>query len=226
MGTSEDLAATGRMVQDAGRDFLGLEADVRDREAVQAAVDVTLERFGQIDFVLANAGIMATTGDPSREPAAWTDSIDTMLSGVFYTLQATTPSMIERNEGGSIIITSSTSGLRGVAYKPEMLSPGQLGYAAAKHGVVGLMRNYAMALGPYRIRVNSLHPMGVNTPMVVNDFFGDVLASAPPGWMANVFSQGLIEPRDVSDAVLWLCSEESRFVTGSTIKVDSGQLLL
>jgi SDR family mycofactocin-dependent oxidoreductase len=226
MATTEDLAETEKMVRDLGRDFLGVQGDVRNQADVDGAVERTLAQFGHIDIVLANAGIMATTGEPSQQLDAWDDSISTMLSGVFYTLRATTPSMVERGQGGSIVITSSTSGLRGVAYKTDMLSPGQMGYGAAKHGVLGLMRNYAMALGQYRIRVNAIHPMGVRTPMVVNDFFGNVQAEAPPGWMANVFAQGLIEPEDVSNAVVWLCSDESAFVTGSSLAVDSGQLLL
>jgi SDR family mycofactocin-dependent oxidoreductase len=226
MANPADLAETEKLVRDLGRDFVGIQGDVRQWDDVEGAVARTLAELGHIDIVLANAGIMATTGEPSQDMQAWHDSIGTMLSGVFYTLRATTPSMIERGQGGSIVITSSTSGLRGVAYKTEMLSPGQMGYGAAKHGVLGLMRNYAMALGQYRIRVNAIHPMGVSTPMVVNDFFGNVQGEAPPGWMANVFAQGLIAPEDVSNAVTWLCSGESKFVTGSSLAIDSGQLLL
>jgi len=175
---------------------------------------------------VANAGIMATTGEPAQQLDAWHASIDTMLSGVYYTLRASLAPMIEGGRGGSIVITSSTSGLRGVAYNVDMLSPGQMGYGAAKHGVIGLMRNFAMALGTYNIRVNCIHPMGVRTPMVVNEFFADVQGSAPPGWLANAMQVGLIEPQDVSDAVLWLCSDEARFVTGSSVAVDGGQLVL
>lgn len=226
MSTEEDLAETVRLVEETGRRILPVRADVRDCEAVADAVDKTLAQFRHIDFVIANAGIMATTGEPSREMQAWRDSVDTMLSGVFFTLSATVPSMVERGAGGSIVITSSTAGLRGVAYGPELLTPGELGYGAAKHGVVGLMRNYAMALGKHRIRVNCIHPMGVRTPMVVNDFFGGVLSAAPPGWMANAMGVDLIEPHDVSNAVAWLCSDEARYVTGTSLEVDSGQHLL
>jgi len=226
MATPEDLVETEKLVRALGRDFLGIQGDVRSKDDVDAAVQATLDRFGKVDVAVCNAGVMATTGTPSQEIEAWHDSLAIMLSGVFYTLKAVTPGMIERGEGGAIVITGSTSSMRGVAYKTEMLSPGQVGYGAAKHGVLALMRNFAMALGQYRIRVNTVLPMGVNTKMVVNEFFGSVVADAPAGWMANAMSQGLIEPEDVSSAVAWLCSDEARFVTGQALAVDSGQLLL
>jgi SDR family mycofactocin-dependent oxidoreductase len=226
MSTEEDLAETVRLVEKTGRDVLAIRADVRDDAAVTDAVAQALDRFGHLDHVVANAGIMATTGEPAEDLQAWRDSIDTMLTGVFYTLRATVPPMVERGAGGSIVITSSTAGLRGVAYDLKLLTPGELGYGSAKHGVLGLMRNYAMALGKYGIRVNCVHPMGVRTPMVDNEFFSDVIASAPPGWMANAMSLGLIEPRDVSEAVTWLCSDEARYVTGISLEVDAGQHLL
>ena len=226
MATREDLAETVELVEKTGQGVVAVEADVRDYDAVCAAVARGTEEFGRLDIVVANAGIMATTGEPAQQMDAWHASIDTMLSGVFYTLRASATPMIDGGRGGSIVITSSTSGLRGVAYSVEMLSPGQMGYGAAKHGVLGLMRNFAMALGQYRIRVNSIHPMGVRTPMVVNEHFANVQGSAPPGWMANVMQVGLIEPQDVSEAVLWLCSDEARYVTGSSLAVDSGQLIL
>jgi NAD(P)-dependent dehydrogenase (short-subunit alcohol dehydrogenase family) len=101
-----------------------------------------------------------------------------------------------------------------------------MGYSAAKAGVVGLMKNFARALGPYDIRVNSVHPMGVRTPMLDNNFFADVIANAPPGWCANALGLDLIDPIEVSNAMIWLASEDSRAVTGSTIAVDGGQLIL
>ena len=226
MATLDDLAETVKLVEEHDRRIVAIETDVRDHDAVQAAVAQGSRELGRLDFVIANAGIMATTGEPSQHLEAWDASIATMLSGVYYTLRASVPALMATGPGGSIVITSSTSGLRGVAYSVDMLSPGQMGYGAAKHGVVGLMRNFAMALGPHGIRVNCIHPMGVRTPMVVNDFFGNVAASAPPGWMANVQQVGLIEPQDVSDSVLWLCSDQARHITGSSLPVDSGQLVL
>jgi SDR family mycofactocin-dependent oxidoreductase len=226
MGTKEDLQETLRLVEKTGQKCLAVKADVRDQHAVDAAVAGALKEFGRIDYAVLNAGIMATTGEPSTWMEAWHDSVATMMSGVYYTLCAVYPSMVERGDGGSIVITSSTSGLQATAYSTDLLTPGKMGYAAAKHGVVGLMRNFAMALGPHRIRVNTIHPMGVNTKMVVNDFFGAVLDSAPPGWCANVFGQSLIEPSDVSNAVVWLCSDDSKYVTGTTLPIDSGQLIM
>jgi SDR family mycofactocin-dependent oxidoreductase len=226
MSTPEDLAETVKLVEEHDRRIVAIQADVRDDDAVRDAVRQGTSEFGRLDIVVANAGILATTGEPSQHMDAWHASIDTMLSGVYYTLRAAIKPMLDAGRGGSIVITSSTSGLRGVAYSVEMLSPGQMGYAAAKHGVIGLMRNFAMALGKYGIRVNSIHPMGVRTPMVVNEFFASVQHTAPPGWMANVLEVGLIEPQDVSNTVLWLCSDEARYLTGSSIAVDSGQLIL
>jgi NAD(P)-dependent dehydrogenase (short-subunit alcohol dehydrogenase family) len=149
-----------------------------------------------------------------------------MLSGVFFTLRATTDVMIDKGTGGSIVVTGSTAGLMGLAYDESMLNAGQMAYGAAKHGVIGLVRNYAMALGKHGIRVNTIHPMGVATPMVMNEFFGPIKDAAPAGWAANVMGAGLIEPQDVSNAIVWLCSEEARYVTGVSLPVDAGQSLL
>ena len=157
---------------------------------------------------------------------AWHDSIATMLTGVFYTVRASTQAMLEAGRGGSVVITGSTSSFRGVAYNLEMLNPGQVGYGAAKHGVLAIMKNFAMALGPHKIRINLVAPMGVRTPMVVNEFFSGLVENAPPGWMANALQIGLVEPQDISSAVLWLLSDEARYVTGTAIPVDSGQLLI
>lgn len=225
MSSKADIEETERLIIARGRRALCRVADVRDADAVRAVVADGVAAFGRLDFIVANAGIMATTGPPSREMQAWTDSIDVMLTGVFNTLQACVPYLVDGGNGGSIVITSSTSGLRGVAYDLHLLTPGQIGYGAAKHGVIGVMRNYAKALGPHGIRVNTVHPMGVRTPMVVNEFFSSVREGAPPGWMANAMQLDLLEPEDISSAVIWLCSDESRFVTGTELTVDAGQLL-
>lgn len=226
MGTPDDLAETEALLKEAGAEVLTIQGDVRDSAAVKAAVDATVTRFGRLDIVVANAGIMATTGEAARTDAAWHDSIETMLSGVFFTLRATTDVMIDQGTGGSIVVTGSTAGLMGLAYDESMLNAGQMAYGAAKHGVIGLVRNYAMALGKHGIRVNTIHPMGVATPMVMNEFFGPIKDAAPPGWAANVMGAGLIEPQDVSNAIVWLCSEEARYVTGVSLPVDAGQSLL
>lgn len=227
MATPEDLAQTEKLVRDQGREFLGIQADVRDEEQVAAAVARVEERFGHIDLVCANAGILPSTGPHAQRMSAWHDTIATNLSGVFHTLRAVTPGMVERGRGGSIVLTGSTSSFRGVAYKLEMLNPGHMAYGAAKSGVLSLMRNYAMALGTHGIRVNTVIPAGVDTPMTNNEFFTkDLQADAPPGWMANVMEHGLVQPGDISDAVLFLLSDQATFVTGVALPVDMGTLLI
>jgi SDR family mycofactocin-dependent oxidoreductase len=226
MSQPEDLAETVRQVEALGRRIIAVQGDVRDYDAVSGTIDRTVNEFGRLDIVVANAGIMPTTGEPSTRMEAWDHAIGTMLTGVYYTLKAAMTPMIEAGNGGSIVITSSTAGLSGIAYDVDLLNPGEMGYGAAKHGVVGLMRNFARALGVHKIRVNSVHPMGVRTPMLSNEFFAKIIESAPPGWVANAFGLDLIEPLDVSNAMLWLCSDDARYVTGCTLPVDAGQLVL
>jgi SDR family mycofactocin-dependent oxidoreductase len=227
MATPEDLAETEKLVREHGRQFLGIQGDVRDAEQVEAAVRQAEQQFGGIDLVCANAGILPSTGPHAQRLEAWYDTIATNLSGVFFTLRAVTPGMVERGRGGAIVLTGSTSSFRGVAYKTEMLNPGHMAYGAAKSGVLSLMRNYAMALGTKGIRVNTVIPAGVDTPMTNNEFFTkDLQADAPPGWMANVMEHGLVQPGDISDAVLFLLSDEAKFVTGTALPVDMGTLLI
>lgn len=227
MATPEDLAETEKLVREHGRQFLGIQGDVRDAEQVEAAVRQVEQQFGGIDLLCANAGILPSTGPHAQRLEAWYDTIATNLSGVFFTLRAVTPGMVERGRGGAIVLTGSTSSFRGVAYKTEMLNPGHMAYGAAKSGVLSLMRNYAMALGTKGIRVNTVIPAGVDTPMTNNEFFTkDLQADAPPGWMANVMEHGLVQPGDISDAVLFLLSDEAKFVTGTALPVDMGTLLI
>jgi SDR family mycofactocin-dependent oxidoreductase len=226
MSTEEDLYETVRMISDTGRRALPIKGDVRDNARVEEAVQRTGAELGGLDLVVANAGILPTTGDAAHSLDAWHAALDTMLSGAFYTIQAATSVMLRDGVAGSVVVTASTSSFRGVAYDTETLNPGQVGYGAAKHGVLAIAKNFAMALGPRGIRVNAVAPMGVRTPMVVNEFFAKRHSAAPPGWMANAMDVALIEPQDVSDAVLWLLSDQARFVTGSVLPVDSGLLLV
>jgi SDR family mycofactocin-dependent oxidoreductase len=226
MATAEDLALTVKLVEEVNGKALPIQCDVRDSDAVEKAVQEGVARFGRLDYVVANAGILATTGRQSLELDAWHASIDTMLSGVYFTLRSAIGPMLDAGNGGSIVVTSSTSGLRPSSYKLDMLNPGQIGYAAAKHGVLGITRNFAMALGSHNIRVNSVHPMAVRTPMIVNNAFASNISDAPAGWMANVMNLDAIEPQDVTDAVIWLLSDAARYVTGTSIAVDAGLMLL
>jgi SDR family mycofactocin-dependent oxidoreductase len=224
MATQQDLAETSKMVECGGGRIVTAEADARDPEAVQKVVDLGLTEFGQIDIVVANAGIMPITGEQGMQRQAWIDAIDVMLSGVYYTVQAAAPSMIEKGAGGAIVITSSTAGLKGLVRDYKTAVPGLAGYIAAKHGVVGLMRMYANALAAHNIRCNTVHPTACDTPMVMNDVFAAWKDSQEQlsHDMQNLLPVPAIEPVDVSNAIVYLCSDMGRYVTGTILPVDAG----
>ena len=224
MATPDDLAETVRLVEQLDRRIVAREADVRDMAAVQAVLDEGLAEFGRVDCVSANAGIMPLVGTPGQDPQAWHDSLDVMLTGVYHTVEAAYPTMVKAGQGGAIVLTSSTAGVKGMARGLEGLGPGYFGYTAAKHGVVGLMRIYANALAPSSIRVNTVHPTGVNTPMVANEEFAIWAAENQnvAAGMQNALPVQLVEPLDISNAVVWLCTDEARYITGSMIPVDAG----
>lgn len=227
MPTEDDLTETVKLVEDTGRQIVAIKADVRDRAAVQNALDRGLEQFGRVDIVLANAGIMPVLGELAQSDGAWHDAVDIMLTGVFLTVEVAVPHLIRQQSGGSIVITSSTAGLKGVPRERTLSTPGMLGYHAAKHGVVGLMRAYANSLAEHSIRVNTVHPTGVNTPMVVNEQFMQWAIDTPTvvESLQNPIPVQLIEPIDVSNAIAWLCSDDARYVTGVTLAVDAGFVL-
>lgn len=218
MSTPDDLEQTVKEVESLDRRIVAVEADVRDGAALQAAFDAGVAELGPVDIVLANAGIAPMSMSP--QAAEWQDVLDVNLTGVYNTVQAAVPSMIERGAGGAIVLTSSTAGINGIGGN----SPGGLGYTASKHGVVGLMRSYANILAPHNIRVNTVHPTGVNTPMVVNDAMQEFLTSDPSlsNAMANALPVPMIEALDISNAILWLVSDDARYVTGVTLPVDAG----
>jgi SDR family mycofactocin-dependent oxidoreductase len=223
MSTPEDLEETVRLVEALDRRIVATQADVRDRAGLKAALDAGLAQLGHVDIVLANAGILTSYGDTGvDEEETWRQVIDTDLGGVWRTVRLAIPPMIERGQGGAIVLTSSTAGLKaidggeGVAFES---------YTAAKHGVVGLMRMFAKSLAPHSIRVNSVHPTGVNTPMIVNEAIQRQLATreaAGAETLKNLLPVEMVEPVDISNAVLWLVSDAARYVTGVTLPVDAG----
>ena len=223
MSTKDDLAETVRLVEKEGGHAVPFVGDVRDLAAVRSAVEMCVERLGRLDIVLANAGILTSLGDHAEDDDIFYDAVNVLLVGVWHTIRATAPVLIDQGDGGSIVITSSTSGLSGGFTSKEA---GTAGYAAGKHGVVGLMRVYANILASHRIRVNTIHPCGVNTPMVVNELFSTYVEDYPEVMAAlqNPLPVSLIEPEDVTNAVLWLVSESARYVTGITLPVDAGFL--
>ena len=227
LATKEDLEETVHQVEALGRRVVARRADVRLLAELQAAVDAGVAEFGRVDIVLANAGIMPILGDRAQKLSAWHDALDVMLSGVFYTIEAALPTMLEAGRGGSIVITSSSAGLYVGGMKKSAKSHGAWGYVAAKHGVVGLMRAYAVAFGPDNIRCNSIHPTGVASPMILNDAFTKFTEENPEfgDTMQNLLPVPLIEPVDLSNAIVYLCSDDGRYVTGVTLPVDAGLII-
>ncbi|WP_431233112.1 mycofactocin-coupled SDR family oxidoreductase [Mycolicibacterium psychrotolerans] len=226
--TPDDLAETADLVKNLNRRVVTAEVDVRDYAAVKAAVDSGVEQLGRLDVIVANAGIGngGQTLDHTSE-ADWNDMIDVNLSGVWKSVKAAVPHLISGGRGGSIILTSSVGGLKAYPHTGH--------YIAAKHGVVGLMRTFAVELGHHSIRVNSVHPTNVNTPLFMNEgtmkLFRPDLENPGPDDMAvvaqmmHVLPIGWVEPVDISNAVLFLASDESRYVTGLPMTVDGGSML-
>jgi (+)-trans-carveol dehydrogenase len=227
LATEEDLAETVRRVESAGGAMHAEVADVRDLNRLREVLKGGMDKYGRIDVILANAGTYSPGPVQWLTSEAWDETISINLTGVFNTVRAGVNRMIQQNEGGAIVITSSTAGLRGFYGSPA--------YNAAKHGVVGFMRSLALELAPNNIRVNTVHPTSVHTPMIINDVFPRLVRmdlENPTTEDAGEFlrpQQALdtpwVEAGDISDAVLWLCSEEARYITGTTLPVDAGALL-
>ena len=226
--TPADLAETADLVEKIGRRIVCAEVDVRDYDALAAAVDRGVEQLGRLDIVVANAGI-GNLGNRLHKITEniWQDMIDVNLTGVWKTVKAGVPHLISGGRGGSVIMTSSVGGMKALAYTGH--------YIAAKHGIAGLMRTFAVELGQYMIRVNSVHPTQVNTPMTMNDVTFRMFAPhkenpgpedfAPASQMMHTLPVPWVEPEDISNAVLFLASDESRYVTGVQLPVDAGSLL-
>jgi SDR family mycofactocin-dependent oxidoreductase len=238
IGTAEELAETASMVEERDRRCVPVVADVRDFAAVGRAVETVIAEFGRIDIVVCNAGIITLDYFEDITDAAWDAVMDTNLKGVFNVMKAVAPHMKSEKRGGSIVITSSTSGLRGHAPYVH--------YVASKHGVVGLCKALANELAPWRIRVNTVHPTGVGLDYTgrKSDSAMVTLGEGPtnmaileepllamgglnrlPDYRApfeDTTPTANVEPIDISYAVLFLASDEARYITGTQLSVDAG----
>jgi (+)-trans-carveol dehydrogenase len=227
LATKADLEETGWLVGQAGSQVLCARADVRDFDEVKEVATEAMDRFGRLDIVCANAGVISYAPGHELSGQAWSDVVAVNLTGVWHTLKACVPHMVTAGHGGSIVITSSMAGLKGLANTAH--------YTAAKHGVVGLMKVFATELAAQSIRVNCVHPTSVNTEMLHNEPTYNLfrpglehatLEDAMDGFrFVNSMPVPWVEPSDVSAAVAWLASDESRFVTGISLPVDAGFLL-
>lgn len=221
--TDSDLADTADLVEKSGRRIVTAKADVRDVQSLRAAVTQGVEALGPLDIVVANAGISGVPAPAAMiEESAWQTMMDINLTGVWHTVKVALPHMT--NGGGSIILVSSMLGIRGGGYMAH--------YASAKHAVVGLMNSLANELAPQWIRVNSIHPGNVLTPMLDNDWFVRTLRPDLPNptvqdageiiGQFHLLPKPLIEARAVSNAVLFLASDEAQYITGAALPVDAG----
>jgi SDR family mycofactocin-dependent oxidoreductase len=225
MSTRDDLDQTAKLVEQVGGQMLALVGDVRDRECLEEVYREGIATFGRIDYVVANAGIMPIWGRHADTMQAWQDCLDVLLTGVLNTLEPAWPRMVEQGTGGSIVITGSMAGVVPTMRTLGGRTLGLLGYSAAKAALTNLMRNYASMLAYHQIRVNILHPTGVNTPMIDNEMARDRFATANDEdlkTIVNAIPVDAVEPADVANAVAWLCSDESRYFTGSEMRIDAG----
>ncbi|GAA2026791.1 mycofactocin-coupled SDR family oxidoreductase [Agromyces tropicus] len=225
--TEADLAETVRLVEEAGGRIHATKTDVRDYAAVKATVDEGVDRFGRLDIVSANAGIFSVGRAEELTSEQWNEVIDVNLTGVWKTCKAAIPHIRAGGRGGSIVLTSSISGMKA--------DPNFGHYIASKHAVVGLMQTMALELAPEFIRVNTVNPTNANTPMIRNEMTDALFApdlapeerteEALRPRFSSVHAMPIpwVEPEDVTEAVLWLASDASRFVTGIQLPVDGGR---
>jgi SDR family mycofactocin-dependent oxidoreductase len=225
LATRDDLDETVKLVKGLGRRIVADVGDVRDRDSLDAIYQRGLGEFGRLDFVIANAGVMPVFGPRANEFASWQLCLDVLLTGVLNTVELTYKQIVEQGDGGSIVVTSSMAALKPMMRTESSHSYGLLGYSAAKAGLVNLARNYASILAVHRIRVNTLHPTSVNTPMIHNEMIERHWATADPENMQVLVSAipvMEVEPEDISAAVAWLCSDDSRYFTGNEVRIDAG----
>jgi SDR family mycofactocin-dependent oxidoreductase len=222
LATPEDLAETVRLVEQTGRRVVPGIADVRDRSELRAAVAAGVAELGRLDVVVANAGTFAVRLDQPTDDAGraaiWNVTLDVNLTGAWNTIEITAPILIEAGRGGSIVVISSTSALQTVANDDVAMTA----YAVSKWGVTGLMKMTAGDLGKHNIRVNAVHPSGVNTPLTQSDAVREYW-DAHPALAAHTAKVYLpVEEQDISEAVLYLASDASRAVSGISLPVDAG----
>lgn len=227
--TAEDLAETVRQVEATGRKVLAREVDIRDLAAQQRVVADAIEQFGRLDVVVANAGVLSWGRMFEMSEEQWDSVIDVNLNGTWRTIRAAVPAMIEAGNGGSIIVVSSSAGLKA--------TPGNSHYAASKHGLVAITNSLALEVGEFGIRVNSIHPYSIGTPMVEPEAMMEIFGKYPT--YIHSFSpmpyhpvdhegkkglQEFMTVEEVSDVVAWLAGDGSRTISGSQIAVDRGTM--
>jgi SDR family mycofactocin-dependent oxidoreductase len=217
--TPDDLTETVQLVESDGGRIMASVADIRDLEALRAAVDEGVATFGRLDVIVANAGICVPSPWDEITPESFHDIIDVNVTGTWNTVMAGAQHVIDGGRGGSIILISSYAGMK--------VQPYMVHYTASKHAVTGMARAFAAELGKHEIRVNSVHPGPVNTPMGGGDMIAALFAAIETNPTLNnmgtpFLPQWACEPEDVAAAVCWLASDESRFVTATRLSVDQG----
>jgi len=226
--TQEDMDETVRQVEALDRRIIATKADVRDYAAVKSAVDDGVAQLGRLDVVLGNAGVFTSPALAHElEDDIFMDTLDINVAGVWRTAKAAIPHLKKNEHGGSIILTSSVAGLMGY--------PNFAHYVSSKHAVVGLMRTLALELAPDHIRVNSIHPGSVNTVMVTNDTIARLFRPdlenptaadfAEAAKQMNPMGIDMLESFDISNAMVFLASDEARYITGVTLPVDAGTMV-
>jgi SDR family mycofactocin-dependent oxidoreductase len=228
MSTEDDLRTTIKEVESLDRRIIAHKGDVRDIESMRSVLDEGMSEFGRLDFVLANAGILPHHGAPSKTMKAWHDTLDVMLTGVLNTIEVTYPVIVEQGEGGSIVVTSSMAAFKPMFRTESGKNFGTLGYSAAKAALVNLAMNYASLLARHHVRVNTVHPTGVHTPMIQGTMHDDYIASLDSEdlqVLINAIPVDAVDPVDISNVMLWLCSDASRYFTGNAVRLDAGASL-
>ncbi len=217
--TPAELDETVELVKKYGRRIIAGQVDVRDADAVEGLVSEGVREFGHLDIVVANAGIIRL-GEGGDARQIFRDIIDVNLIGVWNTVQAAIPALIDGGRGGSIVLTSSSAGLKGTGTDRA----GGQAYTAAKRGLVGLMQVWANDLARHSIRVNTIHPTGVATGMILNDAMAKLFAANDPAvaTMQNALPIEVLQPEDIAGAVAWLVSDEAKFITGTAWPLDAG----